>query len=75
LSYFSAYDAETGERLFRFRIPNDVPIVAPCVTYSVDGEQFIAVAAGGAITVNYPTHGDTLYVFGLPKQRGKEQDD
>lgn len=65
LSYFSAYDARTGTRLFRFRIPNDVSIVAPCMTYSIDGEQYIAVAAGGAI--GQLAKGDKIYVFGLQR--------
>lgn len=66
LSYFSAFDAHTGERLFRFRIPNDVPVVAPCVTYAVDGEQYVAVSAGGAL--GGFIKGDAIYVFGLPKK-------
>jgi glucose dehydrogenase len=64
LSYFSAYDAQTGERLFRYRIANDVPIVAPCVTYMIDGKQYVAVSAGGAI--GQLSKGDAIYVFGLP---------
>jgi alcohol dehydrogenase (cytochrome c) len=64
LSYFSAYDAQTGERLFRFRVPNDVQIVAPCVTYMIDGKQYVAVSAGGAI--GQLSKGDAIYVFGLP---------
>jgi len=64
LSYFSAYDAHRGDRLFRFRIPNDVPIDAPCVTYSIGGEQYVAVAAGGGL--GQLSKGDAFYVFGLP---------
>jgi alcohol dehydrogenase (cytochrome c) len=65
LSYFSAFDAQTGERLFRYRVPNDVPIIAPCVAYAVDGDEFIAVAAGGW-WLN-PAHDNLIYVFGLRK--------
>ena len=67
LSYFSAYDAQTGERLWRFRIPSDVSVVAPCMTYSIDGEQYIAVSAGGAI--GELSKGDAIHVFGLPKKK------
>jgi glucose dehydrogenase len=67
LSYFSAYDAQTGKRLFRYRIPNDVPIVSPCVTYALDGAQYVAVSAGGAI--GDLNKGDAIYVFGLRKEK------
>jgi quinohemoprotein ethanol dehydrogenase len=72
LSYFSAYDAQTGERLFRFRIPNDVPIVAPCVTYAIDGDQYVAVSAGGAI--GNLSKGDAIYVLGLPKRTKADEE-
>ncbi len=64
-TYFAAYDVQSGGRLFRFRIPGDVAVLAPCVTYAVDGEQFVAVSAGGSIGDLFL--GDALYVFGLPK--------
>lgn len=63
-SYLSAFDARTGERLFRYRIPGDAPIVAPCVTYSIKGRQFIAVAAGGVLW-NYG-RGNNIHTFALP---------
>ncbi|HTT36377.1 MAG TPA: PQQ-binding-like beta-propeller repeat protein [Burkholderiales bacterium] len=74
LSYFSAYDARTGERLFRFRFPNDVPALVPCVSYSVDGEQFVSIAVGGLPP--YKTKGNMIYTFGLPKAgvQHKEKD-
>ena len=69
-SYFSAFDARTGERLFRFRIPGDVGVNAPCVTFLAGGEQLVAVAIGGSFFPGryhlkvIPT-GDAVYVFGL----------
>ena len=47
--YLSAYDASTGERLWRFNVGNG--IIAPPVSYEIDGEQYIAlmVGWGGAI--------------------------
>jgi len=38
---------------------------APSV-FSVNGEEFIAVAAGGNFQLHYPL-GDAVFVFGLPK--------
>jgi quinohemoprotein ethanol dehydrogenase len=64
-SYLSAFDARTGERVFRYRIPGDAPIVAPCVTYSIKGRQFIAVSAGGEI-FNAPK-GNNIHTFALPR--------
>ena len=39
-----AYDAETGERLWAFDI--GIGIIAPPISYSVGGEQYVAVLAG-----------------------------
>jgi alcohol dehydrogenase (cytochrome c)/quinohemoprotein ethanol dehydrogenase len=41
---FSAYDAETGSRLWSFGAQEG--IVAPPVSYAVDGVQYVAVLAG-----------------------------
>jgi alcohol dehydrogenase (cytochrome c) len=38
---------------------------APPITYQVNGEQYIAVAAGGNFQLTYP-YGDTLAIFKLP---------
>ena len=43
-SEFNAYNAATGEQLWSFAAQTGV--VAPPVTYTVDGEQYIAVLAG-----------------------------
>jgi hypothetical protein len=40
-------DDRTGKVLWKFE--TGAPIVAPPISYSVDGKQHIAVAAGGAI--------------------------
>ncbi len=46
-----AYNAETGERLWSAYTQTGV--LAPPITYSVDGEQFVAVVAGwGAVYAN-----------------------
>ena len=46
-----AYDAKTGDRLWS--MPTQTGVLAPPVTYSIDGEQYIAVVAGwGAVYAN-----------------------
>jgi alcohol dehydrogenase (cytochrome c)/quinohemoprotein ethanol dehydrogenase len=46
-----AYDAKTGDRLWS--MPTQTGVVAPPVTYSIDGEQYIAVVAGwGGVSAN-----------------------
>jgi alcohol dehydrogenase (cytochrome c) len=59
---FNAYDARTGERLWRFQ--TGAGANAPPVTYEVDGEQYVAVASGGNFQLDFP-RGDTLWVFSL----------
>lgn len=43
-SEFNAYDASTGAKLWGF--PAQTGVVAPPITYTVDGEQYVAVLAG-----------------------------
>ncbi|GMN01893.1 PQQ-dependent dehydrogenase, methanol/ethanol family [Erythrobacter sp. MTPC3] len=43
-SEFNAYNAGTGEKLWSFAAQTGV--VAPPITYTVDGEQYVAVLAG-----------------------------
>ena len=46
-----AYNAETGERLWS--APTQTGVLAPPVTYSIDGEQYVVVVAGwGAVYAN-----------------------
>ncbi len=61
---FKAYDARTGRVLWQFQCgagANAAPM-----SFSLDGEQMIAIAAGGNFQLNYPL-GSTVFVFGLPK--------
>jgi glucose dehydrogenase len=62
--WFKAYDAKTGKVLWSFYCGAGVN-AAPSV-FEVDGEQFIAVAAGGNFQLDYPL-GDAVFVFGFPK--------
>jgi quinohemoprotein ethanol dehydrogenase len=41
---FAAYDAESGEKLWS--TPAQTGVMAPPITYSIDGEQYVAVAVG-----------------------------
>jgi alcohol dehydrogenase (cytochrome c) len=52
--YFLALDAETGAELWHMNVGRLVHSAA--ITYAVDGEQYVAIAAG-----------NVLFVFGLPK--------
>ena len=61
---FDAFDAKTGDQLWQFQAGAGVN-AAP-MAFELDGEEFIAVAAGGNFQISYP-YGDALIVFGLPK--------
>ncbi len=60
--WFDAFNAKTGDKLWRFNLGAGVN--APPITYQVDGEQYIAVAAGGNFQMTYP-YGDTIAIFKL----------
>jgi alcohol dehydrogenase (cytochrome c) len=74
--FFHAYDARTGKLLWQTRLaasPSSSPI-----TYSVNGEQYVAVVAGGGGAfdsisrpftpeIDSPTAGESVVVFKLPK--------
>jgi quinohemoprotein ethanol dehydrogenase len=52
LGEFVAFRADTGERLWSYNTPN--AIVAGPVTYSVDGEQYVAVSSGPSAVIFTP---------------------
>jgi quinohemoprotein ethanol dehydrogenase len=58
-----AYDAKTGDDLWTFQ--TGWGISAPPMTYSVDGVQYVAVAAGGNRGGNTTTDGDAVWAFSL----------
>jgi alcohol dehydrogenase (cytochrome c) len=76
--WFSAYDADTGETLWRARL-GDVPSAAP-ISYGVDGRQYIAlvVGYGTAQARTFPmltpeidlpiTRSSAVWVFALPER-------
>ena len=63
---FSAFSAKSGERLWTWTVPGNVGIQAPCMTYAVDGRQFVAVAVGNKWS-GIGAHGDYIYTFSLPR--------
>ena len=63
--YFYAYDAATGEELWKFNTGAGV-FSSPAV-YMVDGEQFVTVASGGGSRGR--RGGDLILSFALPPRR------
>jgi alcohol dehydrogenase (cytochrome c) len=64
---FNAYSSKTGKLLWQFNAGagcNSAPM-----TFTLGGEQFVAVACGGNFQISYPL-GDALMVFGLPAKAG-----
>lgn len=64
--WFDAFNAKTGEMVWRYNLGAGVN--APPITYEVNGEQFIAVAAGGNFQLSFP-YGDTVAIFKLPSDK------
>ncbi len=76
--YFSAYDAKSGQMLWRVRL-NDTPN-GPPITYSVGGRQYVAVTTGSGSPFthtfgnlipdvrNPPNSGAAVWVFALPQR-------
>ena len=57
---FKAYDAETGAILWKFQAGAGVN--APPSSYTVDGKQYIVVAAGGNAQLDYK-RGNNIIAF------------
>ncbi|MGL4963592.1 MAG: pyrroloquinoline quinone-dependent dehydrogenase [Inquilinus sp.] len=55
---FKAYDAETGSVLWRFQAGAGVN--APPSSYTVDGQQYVVVAAGGNTQLDYKRGNDII---------------
>ena len=63
-SAFAAYRADTGEKLWS--MPTQTGVVAGAVAYEVDGEQYVAVAAGSRFGGNYYSpNGSRILAFKL----------
>ena len=64
--YFSAFDADTGDLLWRAQTESGVK--PQPVTYEINGVQYVAVAAGGNQLYGF-RQGDTLQVYAWPRKR------
>jgi len=65
--WLDAFNAKSGDRVWRYNLGAGVN--APPITYQVNGEQYLAVAAGGNFQLGY-SYGDTLAIFKLPSAGG-----
>jgi len=59
--FFRAFDSKTGEELWRFQTGFGAD--APAATYEIDGEQYIAIAAGGSRDGYKEARGDLVWSF------------
>jgi alcohol dehydrogenase (cytochrome c) len=60
--WFKAYDATNGKMLWKYQCGAGVN--APAVSYTVNGKQYIAVAAGGNTQLDFK-RGNSVFVFAL----------
>lgn len=63
--YFDALDTQSGVRLWHFQ--TGAGVNAPPIVYSLNGEEYVAVASGGNQQLGTP-RGDALFAFRLPSQ-------
>jgi len=61
--FFRAYDATNGKKLWEYNCSAGVN--APAVSYTVNGKQYVAVAAGGNTQIDFK-RGNSVFVFALP---------
>lgn len=64
---FDALDAKSGAMLWQYNLGAGVN--APPISYEVNGEQYIAVAAGGNFQLDFPL-GDAVAIFKLRPSSG-----
>lgn len=62
--FFNAYASDSGELLWQVKA--DAGVNAPPISYEIDGEQYVAVAAGGNAIFGFPA-GDNVLVYKLKK--------
>jgi quinoprotein glucose dehydrogenase len=67
--YLRAFDVETGEELWKGRLPTTG--MATPMTYEWRGRQYVVIFAGGYSTVDTPP-GDELIAFALPEEANGE---
>jgi glucose dehydrogenase len=60
---FRAFDAKSGKKLWEYQ--TGAGVNAPAVSYTVNGKQYVAVAAGGNNQID-AKRGNSVVVFALP---------
>ncbi len=65
---FQAYDAKNGALLWEWQTGAGAD--APAVTYELDGEQYVAIAAGGVSIQTTSANGDTIWGFSMKGSPG-----
>jgi PQQ-dependent dehydrogenase (methanol/ethanol family) len=60
----TVFDSDTGKTLWQFN--TGAGVNAPPIGFTLDGEEFVAVCAGGSSLWGSPK-GGSVFVFGLPK--------
>ena len=61
--WFKAFDAKNGKELWKFNCGAGAN--SPPVSYTVNGKQYVAVAAGGNTQLDFK-RGNSIFVFALP---------
>jgi quinate dehydrogenase (quinone) len=64
--YLRAYDAETGEELWKYRLPVGASATPMSYVSPKTGRQYVVVSVGGA--ARSPKTGDYLMAFALPER-------
>ena len=62
-NYLRAFDSESGRELWKFELPAGGQ--ATPMTYSLDGKQYVVIAAGGHGKLG-TKQGDYVLAFALP---------
>ena len=62
--YFRAFDVETGEEIWRDRVPHQITSVPMTFRLRKEGRQFVVAAAGGNPLLDM---GDALIAWALPE--------
>src|SRR5947209_7642143 len=65
---FQAYDARSGDLLWQWQTGAGAD--APAITYEVDGEQYVAIAAGGVAIQTTSANSDMIWAFSLKGATG-----
>jgi glucose dehydrogenase len=63
--YLRAFDVETGEELWKGRLPAGGQATPMTFRVRTDGRQFVVIAAGGHAQMR-SSAGDSLMAFALP---------